>query len=186
MTALPIHKMTVAEFLPWAMAQPKGRYELVRGEVVEMAAERARHVIVKGNVFRALQEAVRRAGLPCTVFTDGITVVIDDDTSYEPDAVVQCGTSVDLDSLVAEKPMIVVEVISPSSEKTDAAGKLADYLTVESIAHVLIVDPVRLLAVHHQRGEGGAIATRIVRGGEELRLGPPGLALAISEFFEGI
>ena len=75
---MPKHKMTVAEFLPWAAAQELGRFELVRGEVVEMAAERARHNIVKLNVARALQDSVRRAGLACTVFTDGITVIIDE------------------------------------------------------------------------------------------------------------
>ena len=186
MTALPKQKMTVAEFLPWALAQTAGRYELVRGEVVAMAPERARHNIVKMNVARALQDAVRCAGLPCIVFTDGITVVVDKDTSYEPDAVVQCGASVDLDSLVCDKPMIVVEVTSPSSEKTDAAGKLADYMTLASVRHVLIVDPVRTLVVHHARGEGGEIATRLCRSGDTLDLKPPGLTVSAAELFEGV
>ena len=39
--------MTVQEFLAWAAAQPRGRYELVRGEVVAMAPERALHNLVK-------------------------------------------------------------------------------------------------------------------------------------------
>ena len=186
MTALPKRKMTVAEFLPWAMAQEQGRYELVRGDIVAMAPERARHNIVKMNVARALQDGVRRAGLRCIVFTDGITVVIDKDTSYEPDAAVQCGTSVDLDSMIADKPMIVAEVTSPSSEKTDAAGKLADYLTVASIAHVLIVDPVRKLVIHHARGDGAAISTRVLRGCEELRLEPPSFSIFTAELFEGV
>ena len=69
--------MTVPEFLAWAANQPRGRYELVRGEVVAMAPERARHNLVKAAVFRALRDAVARAGVPCTVFTDGMTVVTD-------------------------------------------------------------------------------------------------------------
>ena len=68
--------MTVAEFLTWASAQVRGRYELVRGEVVAMAPERAQHNLVKLEVVLALRNAVKRAGLPCTVFTDGMTVVI--------------------------------------------------------------------------------------------------------------
>jgi Uma2 family endonuclease len=35
--------MTAAEFLAWADTQPKGRFELVRGEIVAMAPEKARH-----------------------------------------------------------------------------------------------------------------------------------------------
>jgi len=37
-------RMTVDEFIPWAMAQPRGRYELVNGEVFMMSPERAAHV----------------------------------------------------------------------------------------------------------------------------------------------
>ena len=86
--------MTVPEFLVWAAAQPRGRYELVRGEVVAMAPERVRHNLVKLAVARSLSAAVARAGLPCTVFTDGMTVVIDNETSREPDAAVQCNVSI--------------------------------------------------------------------------------------------
>ncbi len=185
MTAVPKHRVKVPEYLAWAEAQPRGRFELVRGEIVAMAPERARHNIVKLNAARVLQDAVRQAGLPCTVFTDGITVVIDDETAYEPDATVQCGTTLDLDTMVAEKPLIVVEVTSPTTERTDATGKLADYFTVPSIAHYLVVDPVRRLVVHHARGAGGSIDTRIVREGERLTLDAPGLELAAADLFAG-
>src|SRR5262245_54629268 len=110
-------RMTVAEFLDWASAQPRGRYELVRGEVVAMAPERQRHLLVKGAVFVALREAVNRAGLPCAVFPDGATVVIDNEHAREPDAAVQRGVAGDLDSMILEAPLIVVEVTSPSSER---------------------------------------------------------------------
>ena len=90
-------RMKVAEFLDWAAAQTRGRYELVRGEVVAMAPERARHSLVKGEVFLALKNAVKRAGLPCTVFPDGMTVVIDDEHAREPDAAVQCGVAINLE-----------------------------------------------------------------------------------------
>ncbi|TMJ66323.1 MAG: Uma2 family endonuclease, partial [Alphaproteobacteria bacterium] len=95
MTAQSKRRMTVQEFLAWAAAQPRGRYELVRGEVVAMAPERARHNLVKAAVFRALSDAVARAALPCTVFTDGMTVVIDNEHSREPDAAVQCNVATD-------------------------------------------------------------------------------------------
>ena len=89
--------MNVQEFLAWAAAQPRGRYELVGGEIVAMAPERALHNLVKLAVVRALGDAVARAGLPCTVFTDGMTVVIDNEHSREPDAAVQCSVSTDLE-----------------------------------------------------------------------------------------
>jgi Uma2 family endonuclease len=78
--AKPLH---VKEFLEWAGKQSEGRFELVRGEVVAMAPERARHSLTRHEVAQSLKEAVRKAGLPCTVFPDGMTIVVDDETSYE-------------------------------------------------------------------------------------------------------
>jgi Uma2 family endonuclease len=186
MTALPKHKMSSRDFLDWASSQPKGRYELVDGEVVAMAPERARHTIVKHNITRTLQDAIRSAKLPCSVFADGISVVINDTTTYEPDATVQCGVTVDLDSMVAEKPMIVVEVTSPSSDARDNSSKLADYFTVPSIAHVLIVDPVRKIVIQHSRSSGPDLVTRIVHSHEDLRLEPPGVVMAAAGFYTDI
>jgi Uma2 family endonuclease len=185
MIALPQQKMTSSEFLEWAVAQPKGRYELVDGEVISMAPERARHVIVKANVFRALQDAVRKAHLPCSVFADGIAVVINDKTTYEPDATVQCGVTIDLDSMVAEKPMIVVEVTSPSSEVRDHSSKLADYFTLPSIVHVLIVDTAKKLVIQHSRSDGSDLLTRILRDGEII-LDPPGIVVPVETFYADI
>lgn len=186
MSALPKQKMTSRAFLDWAQAQPKGKYELIAGEIVAMAPERARHVIAKLNVARAFQDAIREAGRPCIVFTDGMSVVIDDETTYEPDATVQCGSTVDLDSVVADQPMIVVEVLSPSSVELDMGHKLANYLTLASIAHVLIVDPLHKIAFLHSKTSGPEITTRIIRQEGKLRFGPPDVIIDVKEFFEGV
>jgi Uma2 family endonuclease len=183
MTALPKTRMTVTEFLAWASAQPRGRYELVRGEVIAMAPERARHNLVKFAVARALSDAVTKSGLPCIVFTDGMTVVIDDDHSREPDAAVQCGVSTNLDSMVLEAPLIVVEITSPSSERDDTGDKLVEYFSVPSIRHYLIVNLEKGVVVHHARSEAGNIATRILSDGD-LMLDPPGMAIAVKPLLD--
>ena len=180
MTAQQKPKMTVEEFIPWAMAQKSGRYELVGGEIVAMAPERAAHNIIKLAVARALQDAVKKAKLPCVVFTDGMSIRIDKHQLREPDAAVQCGHKVDLNSTILDKPLIVVEVVSPSSEKNDTGSKLAEYFAVPSILHYLIVDPYRPALIHHARGEGGAIATRVHSGGM-ITMTPPGLELNVAD-----
>jgi Uma2 family endonuclease len=173
-------RMTVAEFLDWAIAQPRGRYELVQGEVVAMAPERALHNRAKGAVFRALDDAVKRAGLPCTVFTDGMTVVIDDEHAREPDAAVQCGAAFDPNSMILEAPLVVVEVTSPSSERGDVDDKLVEYFSVSSIHHYLIVNPTKKVVIHHARGQGDDVSTRFVSSGE-LSLTPPGMTVPVAE-----
>jgi Uma2 family endonuclease len=173
--------MTVGEFLDWATAQPRGRYELVRGEVVAMAPERLRHLIVKGAVFRALGDAVKRAELACTVFPDGATVVIDDEHACEPDAAVQCGVAFDPNSMILSAPLIVVDVTSPSSERDDTGEKLVEYFSVPSICHYLIVNPIKNVVVHHARGQGGGdISTHIASSGV-ISLTPPGMTIPVAE-----
>jgi Uma2 family endonuclease len=184
MSVVVQRRMTVTEFLAWAEKQPGGRYELVDGQVIAMSPERNRHALVKLNVATALQSAVARARIDCTVFPDGATVVIDEHNSREPDAAVQCGP-VDLDSLVLDNPVIVVEVLSPSSERADTSEKLSDYLSVASIQHYLVVNPFPRLVLHHQHRPAGKIETPIVEGGE-IELSPPGLTIAIAAFFESI
>ena len=146
--------MTVAEFLTWASAQPRGRYELVRGEVVAMAPERALHNLVKAAVFVALKGAVERAGLPCTGFTDGMTVVIDAEHAREPDAAVQCYVATDLDSMVLEAPVIVVEITSPSFGARRHRREAGRVFPVPSIRHYLIVNPAKKV-VHPSRAQPG-------------------------------
>lgn len=173
------NRMTVQQFLEWAQAQPQGRYELVDGEVVKMSPETARHVRVKAAVWLAIKNGIDRAKLSCESFTDGMTVVIDEHTSREPDASVQC-SPVDPDTLVLDQPVIVVEVLSPSTGRTDTGEKLADYFSVASIRHYLIVNPVKHLVIHHARSAAGTIETRIMETGG-IELSPPGMALTVEE-----
>jgi Uma2 family endonuclease len=177
--------MTVTEFLAWASIQARGRYELVQGEVVAVAPERALHNYVKGEVFLALKNAVKRAKLPCTVFTDGMTVVIDEEHAREPDAAVQCGVAFDANTMILEAPLIVVEITSPSSERDDSGEKLVEYFSVPSIHHYLIVNPTKKVVIHHARSEGGDISTRIASSGE-VDLTPPGMRVPVAELLPEI
>jgi Uma2 family endonuclease len=180
---VPTGAMTREEFYAWAEAQPRGRFELVEGQVVAMAPERAAHARSKASIWLALREAIRAEGLACEAFIDGLAVEVGNRTAYEPDALVNCGDRVGEDELVASSPVIVVEVISPSSVRMDAVQKLADYFRVPSIQHYLIVDLARRMAIHHRRLDDGSLGTRIAAAGA-LRLDPPGLTVQVERFFE--
>jgi Uma2 family endonuclease len=179
---LPAHRMTVDEYLAWAEENP-GRYELVDGKVWAMSPERTGHARVKYRVQRALETAIGRAGLPCEMLPDGMTVRVDDATAYEPDALVYCGPRNPSASVEVTSPVIVVEVLSPSTQRHDVVGKLAGYFKLASVAHYLIVDSEREVVVHHAR-EGEASIRTAILGRGALQLDPPGLSLAVADFFE--
>jgi len=76
----------------------------------------------------------------------------------------------------------VVEVLSPSTGQIDTTQKRVGYFRVASVMHCLIVDPVRRMVIHHQRGVEGLIETRLVSTGR-LEFDPPGLSLTVAELF---
>jgi Uma2 family endonuclease len=178
----PPGRMTVDQFVAWAMAQPEGRFELVNGAVVAMAPERAAHARLKSEVWLALRTGIKSACLPCEALPDGMTVKIDEHTAYEPDAQVHCGERLADDIVIVPAPVIVVEVLSPSTATRDTGAKLADYFRVASLRHYLIVRTDRRTVIHHRRGDGDVIETRIVTAGS-LQLDPPGITLDLGQIY---
>lgn len=189
MFALPKRTMTADEFLVWAEAQPKevGKFELWDGEIVvkhgpagQQQSERARHWQAKGAIGFALHDAIKRSGLPCYTAIDGASVRIADDKLVEPDVLVYCGDPVPPDALEVPNPIIVVEVLSPSTGRFDLGTKLHGYFTLASVHHYLIIDPGKPLLTHHRRAAGDALETRFVRDAV-LRLDPPGIEVELGE-----
>jgi Uma2 family endonuclease len=176
-------RLTREEFRRWAEGQTQ-RYERLAGEPVAMAPERIAHVRLKARVWRALDRSIRDAGLDCEALADGVTVEIDADTDYEPDAVVNCGPPLDSDATVASNPVIVVEVLSPATQSIDTSDKLADYFRVASIQHYLIVRAKRREIIHHARS-GADIVSRAINIGS-IRLDPPGISIDVAEVYAGV
>ena len=173
--------MNIAEFLDWAQHR-EGKYELVRGEVFAMAPGNLNHARAKAAIWAAFSAAIKSAGKSCEALIDGPGVALDDESCYIPDVFVYCGERAPGTLQLVPNPLIVVEVLSPSSERLDKAGKLADYFSIPSIMHYLIVDLKRRDIIHHLRGEENMISTRIVREGD-IVLDPPGITIAMADTF---
>ena len=176
---------TADEFIAWAMEQPTGRFELDNGRVVAMAPERMNHALAKRDVVIAFHNAIRARGLSCQALPDGMAVRVNDQTVYEPDALGRCGPPLPGDAVELSDPVIVVEVVSPSSRGIDRSAKLAGYFSLPSVRHYLIVDTDKRTVLHHRRDDDGRIEVRILHDGP-LSLDPPGLELAIPDIFAGL
>ena len=181
MSALAKHKMNADEFLVWAGGQ-NGRWQLIEGVPVSMAPERAVHALTKFAAQRTLAAAIAQARLPCQMFPDGMTVRAGERNAFEPDALVNCGAGIPANDIEIPHPVIVLEVLSPSTAADDHGAKLTGYFSVSGIVHYLILDPERRVVIHHKRGQGDIIETRILTEGL-LRLDPPGLEAPVAEMF---
>jgi Uma2 family endonuclease len=175
-------RLTRDEFRLWTEKQT-GRYERIAGEPVAMSPERVIHARLKTRVWAALDRAIQSAGLDCEALGDGVTVEIGDETDYEPDAIVNCGPRLDPDAIAATNPVIVVEVLSPSTQSIDSSDKLADYFRVPSIQHYLIVRAKRREIIHHAR-TGADIVSRAINIGS-ISLDPPGISIDIADVYAG-
>lgn len=180
-------RMTVNEFVAWSQMRP-GRHELLDGEVVTMHSEGISHARAKGRVYRVLFGLISRAGVDCTVVPDGATVKVDDDTAYEPDCTVHCGP-LDDSSVFATNPLVIVEVLSRSTQALDTGMKFAGYFRIPSVRHYLVLDADKRILIHHWRN-GEQIASRIF--GRDwstetaLLLDPPGITVPVGAFFDDL
>ena len=186
-------RMTVAAFLDWAAGRPEGeRWELVDGEPVRCAGRprrmpwqprRSCRPRIKRRIDHALGAALAEGGHACEVFVSGPKVQIDAATAFEPDVVVSCAEVPD--GLLVPEPLIVVEVLSPSTRDKDFTVKLAGYAALPTVAHYLLVDTQHRLVVHHHRSPGEQeFRTSIARSGS-LRLDPPALDLDLDAIYAG-
>ena len=144
-----IARLTIAEFLAgdWP---GECCHELVDGVVVAMNPPLAPHA-------RLVMEAgfaIRSRLLPgCGVYAGGGTIRPGDDHNYRiPDLTVACRNSREH---WVEEPRLVVEVLSPSTRKTDLTTKLAFYRSIDTIEEILFIwSDVRRCELYSREPEG--------------------------------
>ena len=163
----------------------RGRWELHDGVAKRITPERLDHARTKGEAALALTIASRSAGCDCEVFGSGAGVRIDARTIYAPDGAVICGPKLPDDARLLDHPIVVVEVLSPSTAAIDHGPKFSGYFSLPSVEHYLILDAERRVVVHHKRGLGDAIETRVLTAGSA-KLDPPGFEVAVEALFPPI
>jgi Uma2 family endonuclease len=182
MNILPKRKYTTDEFLDWAIDRPSGpRYELLNGELVEMAPERAGHAYTKMYLVGVLRAAAK--GIGADVLPDGMSVKVDGGSVFEPDAIVRLGAKLPADQTYVVDPIILCEVLSPSTSRVDTGEKLKGYFTISTVRHYLTID-VKARTITHYHYQDDEIVGDIVSTGE-LLLSPPGLLLPVAAVFGG-
>lgn len=119
----------------------RGRYELIVGEIRAMAGGSRGHDLVAGNVLTALRLAL--PGRASDVHGSNLKVLSPAGMVTYPDVFVRCGP---LDDAATEcdDPVVVVEVLSPSTRSEDLVRKRWAYQAIPSLTHLVYVDPSRV------------------------------------------
>ncbi|MGD9617203.1 MAG: Uma2 family endonuclease [Alphaproteobacteria bacterium] len=179
-----VRKMAVDEFLRWDDGTDT-RYELVGGSAVAMAPPSPAH----GRLALALGSEIRaalRTRPPCFVQSEaGIVRPDRDDTCYIADLAVSC-EELRAEDRMTRQPILIVEVLSPTTSNFDRQTKVADYRQIPSVREILLIDSQTMFAEILRR-DGDRWITEIVQGPAGiLSLSSVPLGIRMSDLYEGI
>ncbi|MCB1883359.1 MAG: Uma2 family endonuclease [Geminicoccaceae bacterium] len=177
---LPPRRMTLAAFDRWHKNRPE-RWELIYGVPVMMAPGSLKHTTIKGNVFRRLANALE--GKPCRALVDGAQIK-GQDFSAIPDVVVTCKPLPTSGSVVAE-PALIVEVLSPSSERDDAGRQWRAYCLIGSLQHYLTVSQEERFVTVHTRTGPFSWNVQVHQDGA-IRLAALDTTLSLDDVYDGV
>ena len=176
-------RMTREEFFDWAQAQSV-RYEFDGFEPVAMTGGTANHSQITQNILVALRTRLR--GSACRPLGPDAGVATVGDAVRYPDALVTCA-KVPGDAQTIPGVVIVFEVLSPTSGRTDRIVKLREYRAVATIRCYVILehDSVGLTVFTRGRDEEDWTA-RALTSEDTLQLPEIGIGIPLAEFYEDV
>lgn len=180
-------RMTRAEYLRFEN-EAETRHELEDGVVIDMAGGSLEHSRLGANVITALGNAVR--GGPCAVYSNDLRVAVPRKLRYRyPDATVVCGEAavVPDDEHTITNPTLVVEVLSPSTERRDRGVKAEDYRSIPTLQQYVLVAQDRAYVERYTRSAEGDWLLRTFFGLDAVvPLDAIGARLALSDVYAGV
>jgi Uma2 family endonuclease len=184
MATAALQRITVDEFVV-DLEEREERLELIDGRVRAMTGGTVASFQIAGNIFGHVFQRLR--GGPCRPFGDGMLVWIDETTAFAPDALVVC-SPLDPQERYVRQPVVIVEVLSPSTESLARGAKWLAYQTLPSLRHYLLVAQDRAQVEIYSRGDGVPWVYEAVRDdpSREVPLPAIGIALTLGEIYEGV
>lgn len=166
------------------------RHEYVNGESYAMAGGTANHNRITINTIVAADTAIRRAEKPCSVFATDMRLRIKQADVYAyPDVMIVCG-KLEFDAGrkdVATNPVVIIEVLSDSTEKYDRTKKFAYYRQIRSLQEYVMIDQSRVYVECFRRNQSHFwVLEAYEELSETLRLEAVGIEIPLKAIYEGV
>lgn len=176
-------KTSVADYLESEKTSPTKR-EYVDGAIYQMAGASDKHNLIAGDIYANLLVHLRDS--PCQPFFGDIKVRVSKKIYYYPDVLVSCEENAE-DSHFRNEPILIVEVASSSTERTDRSEKLLYYLQMPSLREYVIVDQHKMNVEIHRRETDGSWTTYYFDEPEEaVELASVDLTLPLTEIYRRV
>jgi Uma2 family endonuclease len=175
---------SVEDFLALDRESLDQKYEYRNGRMIAMAGGSKHHGMLISNLHLILGNHLK--GSPCFVFT-GMTLKIEDDCLL-PDLMVTCDEkdlAEDENPTYIEYPKLVIEVLSPSTEKDDRGEKIFKYTYCPSIQEYVLIN-YECTLVQIERRQGGQWLTTWFKQGENVELQSIGLTVPVEEIYDRV
>ena len=157
------------------------KHEFVDGQLFMMAGTSDRHNRIAGRIYAALLAA---EASPCRTYFADMKLKVSDDKGYYPDVLVVCDDADD-EPYFKEKPCLIIEVLSDSTEAIDRGEKLHNYRKFDSLqAYVLVSQNEQRAEVFRRVDDVWLYEEKETE--EMLNLPCVGLELPVSDLYTGI
>ena len=150
-----------------------------------MAGASYDHSVIVGNVVGELRTALRGR---CTVLPSDMKIRIEATNRYVyPDASVVCAAPefVDEHRDAIKNPVVIVEVLSDSTEAYDRGDKFEQYRTLASLQEFILVSQKQRKVEQFLRQPDGTWLLRALRDGDRLVIGSAGCEVAVDDLYLG-
>jgi Uma2 family endonuclease len=169
--------VTVEAFLEWEEGQPT-RYEFDGFHVFAMTGGSANHATVQLNLGGELRSRLK--GKPCRAFGSDMKILAAGRVRY-PDAFVVCLPVPGKTTLVAD-PVVVFDILSPSTSCVDRITKNQEYRETPSIQRYVILEQDKQAATVFNR-DGGDWTAHLIMGDAELEMPEIGISIPLAELY---
>ena len=183
-----LERITHEEYLRREAVSPVKHHfidgRMVEREIVSMAGGSPNHVRITPVLSRMLGNSLR--GRTCQPFDSDTSVHIEAaDRDYYPDAGIACPPNFLSETVgVIDNPTVVVEVLSPSSEKDDRGDKFRDYRLLPSLRDYVLVSTRRPTVEVFSLQDDGSWNLRVYVRGATAHLPSVGIDLPLDELYE--
>jgi Uma2 family endonuclease len=176
-------RMSKAAFLDWVQGREE-RYELDRGRVIMMTGGSRAHWQISATLLRVLDTHLDREKW---AVGPEFGVSLEPQSVRFPDVIVDIAGGA-LADLTATGPVLIAEVLSPSSERVDLGDKAAEYLRLPSLAAYLVFAQDQIKAWVWIRGATGFAPGPDVHEGDTavVRIEALGIDLPLAEIYRSV
>ncbi len=159
------------------------RSEFINGQLFEMPGEKDINNEIAGNLYILFSSLLKALGY--FVYSHDVKVrIFGENKYYYPDVFVTNEAKTENNRYIKHEPVLIVEVVSESTQVNDYVDKYIDYTKIPSLQYYIIVEPETTLITCYTKSENGEWhTTKYTKGEDEIKLESLNIAFQLKEVY---